>query len=415
MKMRFNKYTLKIDNGNKTILYNVITKILIEVDYNINCIDDEFFSNLSKEDEEEYREKLLISDDENDDILEMEKIKYDYNHQKEIGHFMIHMGYACNLKCTYCYQSVIDSVDKNMKINPKNVIDFIIKAARQNCFDVLDICFIGGEPLLYRMEMIQIAECLNRELEDMQILYSVVTNGTLMDNMDDLVNCGIIDYQITLDGPQKIHDIFRRNGKVGSYAQIVRNIQNVMKNYPEIFISLNCNLTEKNYNYIEEFFYELGRENIEVPIMFSMVFDNGVNIALECHSHNNIWKNAHKVAINHGQQFDPFYRDLYLGCALTQENYFVIGADEGLYKCINAVNDKNYYVSQIKDYGSPKYKEYLNKFLNYEINNRECKLCELYPVCFGGCKYRNEINGFQCNKEEIYKNEIEIIRMMINA
>lgn len=416
--MRFNKYTLKIKNGNKTILYNVITKIMLEIDCNITNVENEFFKNLTKEDEQLYKEKLLISDDDNDDILQMEKIKHTYNHQNEIGHFLIHLGYACNLKCTYCYQSTIESSDKIAKINSQKVVEFIAKSAKINNFDMYDICFIGGEPLIYYPEIIEISSALNSLLGNKDIFYSVVTNGTLLNDkykINNLIKNGILDYQITIDGPQNQHDKYRNNGKEGSFSQIIKNIENILHNFPNIYLSLNCNLTEENSQSIDKLFQYLDSKKINIPIMFSMVFDNGKNISLECHSHNTIWKDAHKTALKYGQQYTPFYRDLYLGCALTQENYFIIGADGKLYKCINAINNKKYCVGDMENYGSKEYNDKIKKFLKYEINQKMCKECELYPVCFGGCEYRNSINGFQCDKKLFHENEIDIIRMIANA
>ena len=184
--MRLNKYTLKIENGDKCILYNLITKILIEVDCNIDNLQEEFIDNLDEDEIIIYKEKLLISEDDNNDTLEMEKIKQDYNNQKKIGRFMIHLGYACNLKCSYCYQSLIKTTSKNKRIKADEIIKFILKVSDKNNFEVYDVCFIGGEPLIYFEDMIKISSELNERLSNKKIDYSVVTNGTMLNEENGL-------------------------------------------------------------------------------------------------------------------------------------------------------------------------------------------------------------------------------------
>lgn len=43
-----------------------------------------------------------------------------------------------------------------------------------------------------------------------------------------------------------------------------------------------------------------------------------------------------------------------------------------------------------------------------------CKECELLPICYGGCPYRNKLNGFKCKKELFYKNDVELIKEIYN-
>ena len=59
--MRLNKYTLTIENGESTILYNLITKVLIEVNCKKEEIQNKFIDQLSDDDRNFYRDRLLIS------------------------------------------------------------------------------------------------------------------------------------------------------------------------------------------------------------------------------------------------------------------------------------------------------------------------------------------------------------------
>lgn len=416
--MRLNKYTLVIEDEGNTILYNLITKTLIQIACRKEDIQTEFIEQLEMEEIEYYKERLLISEDDNDDVEEMLVIKNQFNNQSDIGRFMIHLGYACNLKCSYCYQSVICDEARKEVIDCERIISFVKQAAIINAFDEYDVCFIGGEPLIYWKEMLKISKALNTLLPENKIYYSVVTNGTLLNDehgLAELIKEGIVDYQITIDGTKEFHDQYRRNGNRGSFDEIISNIKSAVNTFHDIKISINCNLSKQNSQSVPDFFEFLKEEGMSIPISFSMIFDNGKNIPLEYHSHNVIWRDAHITAIKYGQDYDPFYRDLYLGCALTQKNYFIVGSDGKLYKCINAIDNRDYLISDIDKYASDEYRRNILKFLNYQPNNQNCEICELYPICYGGCEYRNKLAGFVCEKDMFYANEIPIIKEIVHA
>lgn len=100
---------------------------------------------------------------------------------------------------------------------------------------------------------------------------------------------------------------------------------------------------------------------------------------------------------------------------MTQKNYHIIGADGYLYKCINAVDDPEYAVTHLSEYGEDKYERKIKKFLNYEVPNDNCKSCQFYPICYGGCEYMNRLNGFQCNKKMFNEIETQIIKEIVNV
>jgi len=158
--MRLNKYTLVIQNNAQTILYNCITKMLLVVDVPYNQITSDFISSLDADSKKLLQERLIISTDTNDDFAEFIKIKNSFNNSTEIGHFLIHIGYRCNMRCSYYYQNKLHN-DKS-SINVTQVIDFITTVVKENNYKNLDICFIGGEPLLYYKQLLKIATEINK-------------------------------------------------------------------------------------------------------------------------------------------------------------------------------------------------------------------------------------------------------------
>ena len=416
--MRFSKYSIRIKNDQNTIIYNLITKTLLEVTCPIESIDTDFFSELDLDMENFLRDHLVIVEDDNDDYLQFLDIKENYNNQNQIGHFMIHLGYACNLKCSYCYQSTISKTQEMYSLDPDTIISFIKKTIDACHYDFLDICYIGGEPLIYWKEIEKISQAVNQFWDQDRVNYSVITNGTLLNRrgiMDKLFACGVKEYQVTLDGIKEDHDAFRNNGTEGSFTQIITNLQELHKCKHDLTIAINCNISQHNYTRIKDLIVFLKQHHIDYPLFFSMVFDNGINKKLEIKGLNEIWFHTHQIAITEGYSYDPFYRELYLGCALTQKNYHIIGADGKLYKCINGVGNNRYCLGDIQAYGSCAYENKINSFTNYKVGREECEACELYPICYGGCEYKNYLNGFHCDKESFYQNDIPLIKEFVNA
>ena len=375
--MRLNKYTLVIPNNAQTILYNCITKMLLVVDVPYNQITSDFISSLDADAKKLLQERLIISTDTNDDFAEFIKIKNSFNNSTEIGHFLIHIGYRCNMRCSYCYQNKLHN-DKS-SINVTQVIDFITTVVKENNYKNLDICFIGDEPLLYYKQLLKIATEINKKLCKKPITFSVVKN----------------------------HE--------GTFDTIFQNMKMIQDKYKDINISINCNISISNFNRINQFILFMKKSGIHFPMSFSLVFDVPGNKSYALKARSSAWLNTHICALEHGYTFEPFYRDLYLGCAMTQKNYHIIGADNCLYKCINAVGNEKFLLTPIKDYGQTSYNAKLQPFLDYKVNNKECENCEFYPVCYGDCPYNNLLQGFKCQKELFITAEYAIIKEIVNA
>lgn len=412
---RLNKYTHNIENGNKIILYNVITKAMICVEKDYIASDGQIKAeSIEQLDEDVFRflkDRLLISENNNDDVSEMLSIREKFNNQNEIGRFMIHLGYSCNLKCSYCYQTASNKFDGS--VDSEKIFSFINKAMVKEDYITLDICYMGGEPLLYLSEIKELTNKINRTFPNKKKIYSIVTNGTLLSKEValGLLEIGINNYQITLDGIKEDHDKFRS----GSFDKIINNIEELSNVLDEESVYINCNISKYNHKTVHKMIDYLKKKNINFPIIYSLIFDNGTNQPMEIKVINESWKEIHIYAMKKGYEFEPFYREQYLGCALTQKNYHIISPEGELYKCINGVGHEKYYLSDISEYGTKEYYRRLSFFSSMKTTGKSCEECEFYPVCNGGCIYRNHINGFKCDKENFIINEYPIIKEIYNA
>jgi radical SAM protein with 4Fe4S-binding SPASM domain len=160
----------------------------------------------------------------------------------------------CNLRCKMCGQWGESGVTKN-------------KSAQDNkgsiTFDKLKgfidevsgfkpgITLFGGEPLLY-------PQCIEliRYIKTKKMHVLMITNAAMIKGRaDKLVDSGLDELNVSLDGPEELHDQIR--GMPGLFKNItdgLKEVQDYKKSnklkYP--LINLQCTITKYNYLYLDK-------------------------------------------------------------------------------------------------------------------------------------------------------------------
>ncbi len=159
-----------------------------------------------------------------------------------------HLTEKCNLTCSHCYQSDTckDELSfKEAKAVIAEVSDMLNAWSREQ-----DILFsrafnvTGGEPFL-RTDFIRILE----EIRSYGFEIYVLSNGTLINREKAamLSKIGINGIQISIEGPEILHDIIR--GK-GSYMRSMKGVQHLLD--AGMDVTLNMTLSNLNYHYLNE-------------------------------------------------------------------------------------------------------------------------------------------------------------------
>lgn len=123
----------------------------------------------------------------------------------------------CNLKCPMCDRSLAlrkQSQKSSVKLDFKLLLSNLPKLPRF-------VYVTGGEPTLYK-ELGKLCE----EFLAKKISVSVQTNGTHPEVINELIGIGVSHFNISVDGPPKIHDRIRGEGvweKVLSSMVLIRN------------------------------------------------------------------------------------------------------------------------------------------------------------------------------------------------
>jgi len=145
----------------------------------------------------------------------------------------------CNLACTYCHMNPqpLESSADEFDMSPETaraVVEFAMSSPNSRvCFE-----FQGGEPFLNFAAIravVEHAEAINRAAGK-ELVFSAVTN--LMVARDEhLAFCRDHDIRVsyTVNGPEAIHDYYRRTGKgTGSFAGVMRRLRQVQERFPDI-------------------------------------------------------------------------------------------------------------------------------------------------------------------------------------
>jgi uncharacterized protein len=148
---------------------------------------------------------------------------------------ILHVTGACNLACTYCYQSSPGRSPKNMEPMSldlaQRAVDFLF--AHAGNLEELVLVFFGGEPLLNFKLIEPVVEYANNKAREHQkkLVFSITTNGTrLTPEIIRFIERNQVSVTVSIDGPEEVHDQHRRfpDGSP-SYRKILPNIKNLLR------------------------------------------------------------------------------------------------------------------------------------------------------------------------------------------
>jgi uncharacterized protein len=167
---------------------------------------------------------------------------------------------ACNLDCVYCgygklYGNHDERVNKQLDIGKAiRLLDYMQglweSSLSQSHNNAMYLSFYGGEPLLNMSFIKAIVDYSKRiKNKNRKILYSMTTNGLLLNKYMDFLVDNEFSLLISLDGDE-YNNSYRisKNGKE-SYNNIIDNVELIRIKYPDYFnIKVNFNAVLHNRN-----------------------------------------------------------------------------------------------------------------------------------------------------------------------
>lgn len=331
-----------------------------------------------------YDNGVLVSDD-MDEQAALKLYRAQIVHGAHTLKSRMMVTYACNCRCSYCYQS---STPLFMSEETAQKIDsYYLGLIHQKCpRHVLDN-YIGGEPLLNFEVILNSASrryyfCLGKGID---YDWGITTNGLLLDEnkLARMLASNLKHIRVSLAGPREIHDRLRpdKQGK-GTYATIISNLKNIDR---RVKVSVECQ-------------YDAGSEDYRrVPIMLDEMAAEG--IVTEEIAFTPIQPRRHETRFMCGNGDPAIYA--WLAAEAARRGFPMHDDPPGNY-CMADI--RNYFVFDVKGNILPCLLEngelaYGNVITGIDFRKEagilqrrlpeKCLVsCELAPLCTGGCRLK---------------------------
>lgn len=338
--------------------------------------------------------RFIISEDTNEiDILKVRNWSARFNNR--LLNLTIAPTLNCNFRCRYCYEiqkGIISKARMNLTVK-RALLKFIGK--ERETLSAINVTWYGGEPLLDLDTIKEISKGIKKLCEEKGIRYmaTMVTNGYLLrkEVLEDLFNCGIKSFQITLDGPPSIHNHFRplRDGSP-TFSKILKNIKDAVSS-EKFGIQIRVNISQENLTATKDLIELLESERLrdKVKIYPGRIFSNNELLTQKCldefefHLLEVDFSNT-LLSHNWRVRLPKLVRASY--CAADKLSSYVVDPLGNLYKCWEFIGDEPFKVGSITKEGESQ----LNSNITYWLSNdpfqiEECRKCKFLPLCMGGC------------------------------
>ena len=184
----------------------------------------------------------------------------------DLQSIILYVNSTCNLKCVMCDvgQRNNKGIDK-LRTGQKNInlsIDLLNKLLNDSYIKKRKLNFnlLMTEPLLHP-HIYEIIRLIKKNKHNVNL----TTNGYLLpEKAKGLILAGLDSIQVSIDGPEKIHDKIR--GIKGAYKRAIKGIRIINQN-KNIKISINYTLSCINDSEILNFFSAINKEGIKIDLI----------------------------------------------------------------------------------------------------------------------------------------------------
>lgn len=329
----------------------------------------------------------------------------------------------CNFSCVYCYEK-----DRNpifmTDATEKNLISFVNQFKNLNN---LRLVWYGGEPLLAFDRICS----LTTEFKQLKIPFKaiLVTNGYLLDEdkIKKLNDLEINRIQITLDGPEEVHNSRRPLNNGGkTFKTIMANIENLLSNWSgSLSIRVNVDFSNKKlYHQIHDYIVK-KLKLIKSKARYS-IYPGIINNCNQLHPDTSCIfdkDDEAKFTIEqfkeHGiKDFRLFPQHSYGGCDAALRQGYIVGPEGELYKCWHDMGREDRIIGKLGDDSVGDLGIVANYMVGFSnLNDPECSDCFYFPICDGGCPNVRFNDQFDLKKKGSkhcykFKNYIEDILEM---
>ncbi len=410
--MRWSIYTACFEFDDSVMLYKSTTDALFELSRNEFKVVNLFLENgnsnqLSDSTKKHIAELYLNNFIVENELNEVELFKNEYTKrvmEAQFGTVYFSPSFLCNLRCTYCIIGENVNNSGSMTRMQSCIVGksskYVYETAVRRGIKQLDVILYGGEPMLSQSSNISFVKSLSELNQDnkLNVDYTLVTNGYSMPGNDvkGLLDAGVKNLQITLDGPKHIHDA-RRMGTHGenTFDTILENLCSYYSKFKNVVIRINVD--NVNVDNICELIDILDSKelNKKCILHFNLVDPSDYSDA-SGYNEETIYKfdSIYKYAYSKGFRVAPWRRY----CSMSNKMYLAIDPEGNVYNCPNNMGMSEKVLGNVCN-------DKINE--NIKLNLRErCASCCYVGICNGGCevmRQTSEVGSNYCFKQVNYQ------------
>ena len=316
----------------------------------------------------------------------------------------------CNLKCRYCYQEGIKNDNYMTEATADKTAQFLEKLVEKNKPSKIRLHFYGGEPLMNFKVIENIVPRANALAKKHGANFGVyaTTNGVLLTKImaERLKALGFSYLQITVDGPERIHDSRRPtvNNK-GSFKVIMDNITNAAD---KIRINLRINVDKQNIDTIDELLQDIVKRGLKNKVVINLELLGPAFTEIEHCSKYMFADDAEKSLM--GPLYEKIARHglstfgimpVEGACEHYAINSLAVAPDGGIFMCQGFAGYDKYRIGNINNDEAID-PEKLSGFMKHSPW-KDCLDCPYAPICRGGCRafvvaLKNDITKPDCKR-----------------
>lgn len=304
----------------------------------------------------------------------------------------------CNFRCGYCSQTFKDgSMLPEVREGVRNLVRSCGKRLTH-----LQITWFGGEPLLGFDVVEELGPFFRDIAAERQLTYhsDMTTNGFLLtpERAAKLLEWGVTDYQVTLDGSPQTHNMSRPLRRGGpTFDRILDNLTAMRAMDHEFAVVIRINFDQSNVQHVDELF-EILRQRFVADSRFTLRFNPVRKFGGPNDDTLSVCSSSEVVTFDH----DLIQRCQLFGlspekhprhwldpedevCYASRPFHFIIGVDGKVMKCATHLNVPENIIGQLTPDGQLNLNEdlFAQWVRPYFHSDPVCKQCFLLPACQG--------------------------------
>lgn len=353
-------------------------------------------------------------------LSQTELIRFDNDFSKpdkpaapESLNFWIHTTNKCNLSCSYCYISTLNSTGGMSESTKRQLLHKLVETVTKRNIRKIKFRLAGGEPLSQFKSWKEFIPEAKRTLQELgcELEIAFITNLTIL--TDEIITFSkehTISFGVSLDGLYKHHDRVRKfRSGAGTFDVIDANLRKLLAH--KIPVSTNTVVTNDNLEGLPELTRYLIA--LDIPFRYSIVRGEAIDAELleRCLSESYA---VMEEAIQTGWSFSRRHQF----CDLkTNELGFQTCASGFSGGAIYVDGTLNYCHVHFGDAAQPSFSVFeegmdlvdmIERGVHLEdMKSTDCALCKYKSICTSGCPvYRVNGKDPQCS---IYHRFIPLI------